>query len=129
MKNLLFAVGSVLGIAACSSAQASELDANDDLHCSVVSFYFARSGPPKSGDDARASFIAAAWYNKRVGNKPDLNKVAPVLQKVKDDAATAQLTAADCIERALRDPAFERFSRDASEAWNQAAQAGATPDQ
>ena len=127
MKNLFSAVGSVLAIGACSSAQADKLNANDDLHCSVVSYYFARSGPPKSDDDARASFIASAWYDKRVGNTPDLKKAAPVLQKVRDDPATAQRTAADCIERALRDPAFERFARDATEAWNRTAQAGATP--
>jgi hypothetical protein len=51
------------------------------LHCSVVSFYFAGSNPPKSDADARASFIASAWYNKRIGNKADLSAAALVLQK------------------------------------------------
>ena len=120
MKNPVFAVVAVLGIAACSSAQASKLNANDDLHCSVVWFYLARSVQPKSDAEARASFIASAWYNKRIGNKADLSKAAPVLKMVKDDPAAARLTAADCFERALRDPGFKGFVREATEAWKQA---------
>lgn len=128
MKNPLFAVVTVLGIAACSSAQASKLNPNDDLHCSVVSFYFARSDRTMSDLDARTLFVVSAWYNKQIGNKVDLGKAGPVLQKVKDDPVAARPVAADCIQRASRDPGFEGFARDATEAWNQVAEAGSPPN-
>jgi hypothetical protein len=120
MKSALFAAITVLGVAACSSAQASKLNPDDDLHCSVVSNYFAMSKPGKSDAAARALFVASAWYNKRIGNELDLSKAAPVLEKVKGDREAARPIVTDCIERAMKDPAFEAFGREAFAAWKQA---------
>jgi hypothetical protein len=129
MKSALFAVMTVLGAAACSSAQASKLNPNDDLHCSVVSTYFAMSEPGKSDAAARALFIASAWYNKRIGNKPDPSKAAPVLDKVKGDREAARPILIDCMERAMNDPVFEVFGREAVAAWNQVTEESAAEDQ
>jgi len=129
MKGALFAVMTVLGVAACSSAQANKLNPDDDLHCSVVSNYFAMSEPGKSDATARALFVASAWYHKRIGNKLDLSKAAPVLDKVKGDREAARPIVIDCIERAMKDPAFEAFGRETFAAWKQATQEAARQDQ
>jgi hypothetical protein len=64
MKSALFAVMTAFGVAACSSAQANKLNPGDDLHCAVVSNYFAASEPGKSDAAARALFVATAWYTR-----------------------------------------------------------------
>lgn len=126
MKNLWFAVVTVFGAAACTSAQASKLDANDDLHCSVATFYISRSDKAMTEAAARTLFISSAWYNKQLGNKVDLSKATPILEKVKSDPVAARTIAVGCIQRALQNSAFERFGIDATDAWNRARGAAAT---
>jgi hypothetical protein len=94
----------------------------------MASNYFAMTEPGKSNRTARALFVASAWYNKRIGNKLDLGKAAPILDKVKGDREAARAIVIECIERALKDPAFEGFGHEAFAAWNQATEEGATQD-
>ncbi len=129
MKGALFAVMSIFGVAACSAAHANKLNPDDDLHCAVVSNHFAMSEPGKSDAAARALFVASAWYNKRIGNKLDLGEAAPVLDQVKGDREAARPIVVDCIERAMKDPAFEAFGRRAFAAWKQATEEAAIQDQ
>lgn len=117
----LFAIACLSALAACGSASASTLDPSDDLHCSVVAFYFKGLAEHKGApaDQLRATAVVDGWYAAKVREiaptrwkdlDASLTEMAPILEAVKADPMAASDEHMACAKRATEDPSFAAFS-------------------
>jgi hypothetical protein len=106
-------------LAGCTSAHATPLNPADDLHCSVIAFYF-QGYAQWSGAPARqihAAGVIKAWYAGKLREAgvdlggPDFrSRAEPILNAVKADPKAARAPMVACTDRAVADPAFNRFA-------------------
>lgn len=109
-------------LSGCGTASAATIDPADDVHCSVVAFYFhglaKHHGFPD--DQQRAAKGIHEWYASKMrqvavgrwGGMAGFEKeVAPLLETIKSDPLAMRDEMTTCTERAGRDPAFNRFAR------------------
>ena len=111
----------IIFIAGCAEARGSVPDASNDLHCSVLAFYFAglaqHSGAP--ADQQRGTAAVQQWYAAKArelaAQRPDPNAaladMAPILEAIKRDPNSMLDEFSACTDRAAADPAFEVFAR------------------
>lgn len=122
MRLLAAQLVACLLLSGCGKANATTVDPADDVHCSVVAFYFhgfaKHHGLPDN--QQRAAKGIFDWYSakmrqvavKRWGGMAGFEKeVAPLLETIKSDPLAMRDEMTACTERALRDPAFARFAR------------------
>ena len=114
---LLFA--SLVALAGCGQASGSVPDPSSDLHCSVIAFYFSglaeHDGAP--ADQRRALAAVHEWYAAKLRQlatqRGDPNSVLaeaePILDAIKRDPRAMLDEHETCSERAMADPAFNRF--------------------
>lgn len=107
--------------AGCAPARGSVPDASNDLHCSVLAFYFAgyaeQSGAPT--DQRQGAMAIHEWYAAKAreiaAQRSDPNsalaEMASVLEAVKRDPRSMLDEFSTCTDRAATDPAFDAFAR------------------
>lgn len=116
---LVFACALLSG---CGGASAATLDPSDDVHCSVLAFYFdglaRHQGAPR--DQLRATKVMHEWYAakmrdvavERWGDMAGFEKEAgPLLESVKADPQAMADEMLACTDRAVAAPGFNRFAR------------------
>lgn len=121
MRLSAIAIASML-LSSCGQANAATLDATDDVHCSVLAFYF--QGLAKHhGFPAKQQKAANGlhdWYaakirsiaKERWGDMSGFEKeVAPLLQTIKSDPLAMSDEFLACTERAAADPEFSKHAR------------------
>ncbi len=97
---------------ASSCSNANMLNPDNDIHCSVVSFYFMKLADHiGSGNNEKISLSRInSWYVKRLkieyGQEYNSNafldtKIKPVLEFVKDNPSAAEMPMRMCGERAI----------------------------
>ena len=123
--KMRFAVVAALSsglVSACSPSRAVALDPKNDVHCSVLAFYFnglaAQVGAPDR--QLRASKGLHDWYAAKMkiasaGRFSDpavlQAELGPLLEEVKADPLSAGDELQACADRAAADPSFNRFAR------------------
>ncbi len=119
-KRLGVVLLALASLGACSQAAASPVDPANDLHCSVVAFYF--SGHPVTKAAPQDQQVAVKrvfdWYSIKVralaaesGGDSVLSTAAPVLEAVKKDHLAHREHLLACANRASDDPAFRAWLR------------------
>ena len=121
MRNLL-AVAVLIGLSACGPANAVPVDAKNNIHCSVLAFYFhglaKHDGAPNKQIHAMKGL--QDWYaikmRSDVGGRyfdPAVmqSEVGPILATIKADPFSMRDEVVACADRAAADPAFNDFSR------------------
>ena len=111
----------IIVIAGCGEARGTVPDASNDLHCSVLSFYFAglarHSGAP--ADQQRATAAIHEWYAAKArevaAQRSDPNAVLaemePIFEAIKQDPRSMLDELSACTDRAAADPGFDAFAR------------------
>lgn len=110
-------------LSGCGKFHAAPLDPADDVHCSVLAFYFhgraQHEGAP--GDHLRATKVMHEWYAARMrgvaaerwGDMSGFEKeVGPILEAVKEDPKGARDEMVVCTKRAIAAKGFERFAEE-----------------
>jgi hypothetical protein len=121
-RNLSTALIAGILSTACSSANAVAIDENNDIHCSVLAFYFhglaKHEGAP--AEQVRATKGLQDWYATKlraVGggrfSEPAVmqSEIAPILEAIKADPLSMRGKTKACAERASAEPAFDKFAR------------------
>jgi hypothetical protein len=116
-----FIIAPLVALAACGQASGSALDPSNDLHCSVLAFYFAgfaqHSGAP--ADQQRGTAALHEWYASKarelVAQRSDPNaahaEMGSVLEAIKRDPRSMLDEFSACTDRVAADPAFDAFAR------------------
>ena len=119
--KFLFCLASMIAVASCGQASAKVADPANDLHCSALSFHFARvakqAGAP--ADQQRAANAFHEWYAAKLRKVAEerresasvFREMEPVLDAVERDHQSMLDEVTACAARAAADPAFEAFSR------------------
>ena len=121
MRLLAATIACVL-LSGCGQASAATIDPADDVHCSVIAFYFhgfaEHHGLPAY--QQKAAKGVHDWYaakmrlvaKERWGDMAGFEKEAgPLLETVKSDPLAMQDEMVACTARAAADPAFEQHAR------------------
>jgi hypothetical protein len=120
------AMGLGCALAVCTAANATPIGPTDDLHCFVIASYFhafaETSGAPAK--QLHASRVIGAWYAGKLREagvdpaKRDFRSRAdPILDAVTADPLAARAPMVACTDRAVADPAFNRFARALASAY------------
>ena len=122
MRRAFCLVPLSLLLTACGEADATLIDPRNDVHCSVVAFYFhglaKHEGAP--ADQQHATKVLHEWYAAKMRREAGERfkdwqnferEISPLLEaiKAKPTAMTDELDA--CLDRAIADPAFDLFAR------------------
>lgn len=121
MRVALLAILLPAVLGGCGQATAAVVDPENDVHCSVLAFYFHglakhTQAPEKQ---VRAAKGFHDWYAAKLrevaGERftdPAIyeKEVGPVLEAVKADPLAMRDEMFACIDRAEGDPAFNRFA-------------------
>lgn len=105
----------------CGQATAAAVDPKNDVHCSVLAFYFhgLATHTQASEKQVRATKGLHDWYAAKMKEVADerfknpaflQNEVGPVLEAVKADPLAMRDEMSACAERAAADPSFNRFA-------------------
>lgn len=109
----------LIALAGCGEARGSAPDASNDVHCSVLTFYFngftEYAGAP--ADQRRAMAVVNEWYaakvRQRTAERGESDSImaegAAILEVVKRDPDAMLDELRGCTDRALADPAFNGF--------------------
>lgn len=110
-------------LSGCGQANAVIVDPANDVHCSVVAFYFhgfaKHDGAPKTQQDALRTLhhwyaikmkIVAGERFKEWANVE--REVGPVLEAIKADPRSMRDELGACTDRAAADPLFDGFMRE-----------------
>ena len=104
-------------LAGCSAANAAAADPNNDVHCAALAMAFSNSSDllGASHDQKRAASVIADWYR---GKLTQIVKLRPpesvfaegqqVLMTFRDDMASVADEYLLCVERATKDPGFDK---------------------
>jgi hypothetical protein len=123
MRNIVLGTVLSIFICACSgSGNAAVVNPENDIHCSVLSFYFHGLAKHNglSDEQLRASKGLEDWYaakmRKALGehySDPAIMKseIEPILEVVKADPLSMRDEVTACAKRASADPAFDMFAR------------------
>jgi hypothetical protein len=111
----------IIVIAGCGQARGHVPDASNDLHCSVLAFYFAglaqhSRAPP---DQQRGTAAVHQWYASKArqvaarSSDPNaaLAEMEPILEAIKRDPQSMLDEFSVCTDRAAADPGFHEFAR------------------
>ena len=111
-----------MALTGCGQASAAAIDPRDDIHCSVLAFYFhgfaQHHGMPAA--QIKAAQAVHDWYAARMravaGERwSDMasfeKETAPVLETIKADPLAMRDEFAACTQRAAADPAFNKHAR------------------
>jgi len=122
MRRLLTLMLAVESMAACSPATAVTIDPKNDVHCSVLTFYFhglaVHDGA--SNTQIRATKGLEDWYAAKLRSHsggryadPTLlqRELGPVLDTIKANPDAMRDAAKACVSRAAADPSFNDFAR------------------
>jgi hypothetical protein len=121
MRKLISAA-IVIGLCGCASAYAVTIDSNNDIHCSVLAFYFHGLAKHDGAPDkqVRATKGLQDWYAVKMraaegGRYSDpavmQSEIGPILESVKADPVSMRDKAKACADRAVADPSFNHFAR------------------
>lgn len=121
MRTFQIVVASV-ALSACTSAKAVAIDPTNDVHCSVLSFYFhgaaVHDGAPD--DQVRALKVLQDWYAAKMrsaegGRYADPtvmeSEIGPLLETVNADPQSKLEDLDACTDRAATDPSWNSFAR------------------
>lgn len=118
-RNLVAATAASIVLAACSGAKAATADPGNDVHCFALAMGFRINTDlqksPRS--QRRAAKVIEAWYagpfdrfvSAHGAGRAQL-EVAPVVSALDADPAGLKGAYRACAERAIADPAFNRFA-------------------
>jgi hypothetical protein len=122
MRRLLTLMLAVESVAACSPASAVTIDPRNDVHCSVLAFYFhglaVHDGA--SNTQIRATKGLQDWYTAKLrahasGRYADpallQRELGPILDTIKANPDSMRDAARTCVSRAAADPSFNDFAR------------------
>lgn len=120
MRNLISAA-ILIGLCGCTSANAVTIDSNNDIHCSVLAFYFHGLAKHNDAPDDQLRAIKAIqdWYAVKMrsaegGRYSDpavmQSEIGPILESVKADPISVRDKAKSCADRAVADPSFNDFA-------------------
>lgn len=120
MAKQIFSIAAAMALGACGQASALPVDPSNDLHCSVVAFYFKgdpiTQAAPQNQRDAIARIFD--WYTVKTqalaaeqGPDAVLRTAAPALEAVKKDPAAHREHLLTCTNRAVDDPTFNAWLR------------------
>lgn len=109
-------------LSACGAASATTVNPSDDVHCSVLAFYFhglaEHQGVPRQ--HLAATKVMHEWYAvkmrqaavERWGDMAGYeHEVGPLLDSIKSDPKAMEGEMLACVDRATADPAFDQFAR------------------
>lgn len=110
-------------LTACGQANATRIDPKNDVHCSVLAFYFQglakHQGAPRKQQQATKGlheWYAAKMRATAAERFKDLagleREISPLLEAVKADPKSMADKLGDCAKRAAADPGFDRFAAD-----------------
>lgn len=121
-------------LSGCGPANATNLESTDlvqvdstnDVHCSVLAFYFNGLAEHRSAprNQIRATKVVHEWYGakmrrvavERWDNWAEFAKeTEPVLEAVKSDPAAMRDELLACTDRAIAEPGFEKFASELGE--------------
>jgi len=112
--------GTILFLAACTSAQASKIDPSDDLHCAVALLTLE-----KNADQLGATLTAKkglyalqTWFFAKVG-KERLGETEAVVEAVKANPMKVASIGHTCSRRAFTERDFSRWMSIASADYDQ----------
>lgn len=122
MRNILLVSLASALLSACSSAGAATVDVKNDVHCSILAFYFHGLAKHERApeDQIRATRGLHDWYAEKArvssGRRfSDLKvmqaEVEPILETIKADPNSMRDEYRGCADRAASDPQFDRFAR------------------
>ena len=122
MRNITLLSLASAFLSACASAGAVTVDAKNDVHCSILAFYFHGLAKHERApeDQIRATKGLHDWYAEKMrassGERfSDLKimkaEVEPVLETIKADPVAMRDEYSSCADRALADPKFNHFAR------------------
>ena len=107
-------------LAGCSAASAQP-DANDDLDCAVLAYYYMEAAKAAGTvTQQHATFVIHGWYAAKMQQRAaqsgktieqELAPGAPLLAAVQKDPKSMAGTAQACANRAVKDPHFDDFAR------------------
>jgi hypothetical protein len=116
----LLAIGLGCALAGCTAANATPPGPTDDLHCFVIAYYF-RIFAETSGASVKqrdASRAIEAWYARKLradgldpAQRDFRSRADPILDAVTAAPLAARAPMVACTDRAVADPAFNRFAR------------------
>lgn len=119
MRPLAGSIVACMLLIGCGRAAATTIDPADDVHCSVVAFYFQglteHAGAPS--DQRHAVKALQEWYSAKMrqvaverwgGLAAAERELAPLLDAVKSDPVAMRDELLACTERAIADPAFAK---------------------
>lgn len=120
MRNFLIAAATI-ALCACTSANAVTIDPKNDMHCSVLSFYFHGLARHEGFSDkqVRAAKGLQDWYAAKIRSaeggrysNPAImqSEIGPVLEAVKADPRSMLDEAKACLDRAAADPSWNSFA-------------------
>ncbi len=120
MRYLLSAA-TLIGLSACTSASAVSIDPKNDVHCSVLSFYF--HGLAKHNQAPSKQVFATKrlqdWYaikmrsaeGGRYSNPTVMqSEIGPILKTIKADPLSMLDEVKACADRAVVEPSFNSFA-------------------
>lgn len=121
MRNAFTCIIGLVFLDACSPASAVTIDPANDIHCSVVSFYFHGLAKHEHAPEIqiRATKGLQDWYAAKMkvataGRFADLAtakaETEPLLDAINSDPASMRDELLKCAERATADPAFNGFA-------------------
>ena len=119
LKSVMAGASFAVLLGGCSAANATDLDAGNDVHCFALATAFTGYAQSVSApaDQQRAIAAIEKWYGVKFDaavaarGKENLLAEGEALARVVDEdleATKAALMA--CMERAVADPAFEAFA-------------------
>ncbi|MEG3124589.1 hypothetical protein [Sphingomonas sp. GB1N7] len=121
MRNFLGAA-IAMGLCACTSANAVTIDPKNDVHCSVLAFYFHGLAKHIDAPDeqVRATRGLQDWYARKMRSaeggrysNPAVmqSEIGPIFETIKSNPLSMQDEAKACADRASTDPEFNKFAR------------------
>lgn len=120
MRHILSAA-TLIGLSTCASADAVSIDSKNDIHCSVLSFYFHGLAKHNHASDEQvfATKGLRDWYAIKMrsaegGRYSDpaviQSEIGPILEAIKADPLSMQDEVKACADRAVADPSFNSFA-------------------
>jgi hypothetical protein len=122
MRLLAVPVLALTLLGGCGEAGAANVDPADDVHCSVLAFYFhgfaKHQGVP--ANQLRATKVMHEWYAAKVrdvaverwgGTDGFQKEIGPLLEAVKKDPKAMADEMVACTDRAIAAEGFNQFAR------------------
>ena len=119
--RLLGVILACVFLGGCGAASAATVDPADDVHCSILAFYFhgLANHQGVAGDQIEATRVLHEWYAARMrvvaadrwsDTAAYEKEVAPLLERIKSDPQAMADEMLACTDRAIASAGFDEFA-------------------